>query len=210
MWIKPLCGQIFNSNTKKKIPWLSIDSAFMKYPTASDIEEMKARGFDPSVIAEAVVLLERGQQAQQLKAAVRKAFAGVTLGTGTGLYEAQGLDDYADEKTCAAYREKDQKDDWSAIDPDELNRCNSSLSFFDAQGMQFHLPAYLIADLDGLYGYDLAFHLTQSILFEEKFALLNAAQRAVIREYLQFIEQDEEHKFDRDHIHRALEGYWAV
>jgi len=30
-------------------------------------------------------------------------------------------------------------------------RCNSSLSFFNADGMRFHLPAFLIAELKGEY-----------------------------------------------------------
>jgi hypothetical protein len=146
---------------------------------------------------------------ESLKGAAKDAFAGVTLGAGIGLYEAQGIDDYADTKTCAAYRENDEKDDWSAISVEDLNRCSSSLSFFDAAGMRFHFPAFLIAAIDGEYGFDLAYNLTQSTLVEDQFALLTARQRQVVREYLRFIEHEEEHAFRREHIQRALVGYWA-
>jgi hypothetical protein len=39
----------------------------------------------------------------------RPAFAGVTLGGGGGLQEAQGLDNYQAAATCAAYRATDEK-----------------------------------------------------------------------------------------------------
>ena len=91
---------------------------------------------------------------------VRRAFQGVTLGKGVGLRQGQGLDDYADERTLASYRAQDEKHDWSAIPVADLDRCYSSLSFFDADGMRFHLPAYLIADLEGsLQTADVLFHL---------------------------------------------------
>jgi len=35
---------------------------------------------------------------------IRQAIAGVKLGKGIGLQEAQGIDDYADKKTRARYR----------------------------------------------------------------------------------------------------------
>lgn len=80
---------------------------------------------------------------------VRSAFQGVTLGNGIGLWQGQGLDDYANSETLARYRAQDEKVDWSRIPASELDSCHSSLSFFDAEGMRFHLPAYLIADLEG-------------------------------------------------------------
>ena len=86
---------------------------------------------------------------------VRRAFYGVTLGNGVGLLHGQGLDYYADRQTLAQYRAKDEKLDWTRIGVTELNRCHSSLSFFDAEGMRFHLPAYLIADLEGTLNQDI-------------------------------------------------------
>ena len=182
----------------------------MKYPSASDVEEMKARGYDPSVIAEQNELAKRGQVLQELKIATIEAFAGVTLGNGVGLLQAQGMDDYADEKTCAAYRERDEKHDWRAIGLEGLNRYYSSLSFFDEEGMRFHLPAFLMAAMDGTFGFNLSYTLAHTAFASDRFALLTPAQRQVVRGYLQFIEQEEEHALDREHIQAALAGYWAV
>ena len=90
---------------------------------------------------------------------IRTAFAGVVLGEGVGLRQGRGLDDYADEGTLASYRAQDEKHDWSAIPVADLNRYGDSLSFFDPDGMRFHLPAYLVADLEGTLHTEVLFHL---------------------------------------------------
>ena len=180
-----------------------------KYPTTAEVEEMRARGFDPSVINEQLELATRGKTLEALIAATLEAFSGVTLGSGIGLLEANGLDDYANEQKLAAYREKDEKSNWSAIPSASLNRYSSTISFFDAEGMRFHLPAFLIASMKGEYTFDLVYNLTQSTLLEDQCTLLTQPQRKVVREYLQFAQEEEDHEFDREHIQRALENYWA-
>jgi hypothetical protein len=139
---------------------------------------------------------------------IREAFAGVTLGGGIGLQQAQGIDDYEDETMCAGYRASDEKEDWTRIPMSELNRCNSSLSFFDAEGMRFHLPAYLIADLHGTYKFGMALCLTQSHDYARYFGLLSDSQRKVVREFLMHISQEPDYEFYRPHIIRALDEYW--
>lgn len=141
---------------------------------------------------------------------IREAFAGVKLGNGIGLQQAQGLDDYEDEQTCARYRASDEKEDWSRIPAEELNRCNSSLCFFDAEGMRFHLPAYLIADLQGLYRFSVAFSLTQlNDYLKSRFVLFSPAQRGAVRAYLLHMLDDPEYEFERPHVLRALDEYWT-
>lgn len=180
-----------------------------KYPSLADIEEMKSRGYDISSINEAIELAKRGQVVEEVKEAIRNAFCDVRLGSGIGLFEAQGLDDYADEQTCAAYREKDEKENWQTISADNLNKCHSSLSFFDAEGMQFHLPAYLIADLNNEYHHGMAFALTQATGLSETFFLLNDKQRAAVRKYLEFIKDEPDYSYHREHIENALSDYWS-
>jgi hypothetical protein len=139
---------------------------------------------------------------------IREAFAGVKLGSGIGLQEAQGVDDYEEAETCARYRASDEKDDWSRIQVSDLNCCNSSLSFFDAEGMRFHLPAFLIADLQGTYDFGMAFCLTQSHDYDHYFRLLSDTQRRAVREYLLHIATDPDYEFERPHVIRALNEYW--
>jgi len=143
---------------------------------------------------------------------IRKAFHGVTLGDGVGLMEAQGLDAYAGPATLAEYRSQDEKDDWSAIPVSELNSCSSSLSFFDAEGMRFHLPAYLIADLEGqLTTVSLEFHLTytgDNAL--SRFSQLSDSQHNAVREYLLLRLSDSNYEFERPMIQEALNSYWTA
>jgi hypothetical protein len=179
------------------------------FPTKSDIDEMKARGFDRATSEAARLGMERGKVADSICEMIHTAFAGVTLGNGIGLQQAQGIDDYEDEETCAKWRLEDEKEGWARISSHRLNVCNSSLSFFDADGMRFHLPAYLIADLKGEYRFGMAFCLTHlSDYKEQQFSLLSADQRRVVREYLRFIFEEPDHEFERPHIERALLGFW--
>lgn len=140
---------------------------------------------------------------------VRSAFRGVTLGNGVGLRQGQGLDDYADERTLASYRAQDEKNDWSAIPVADLDRCYSSLSFFDAEGMRFHLPAYLVADLeDSLKTADVLFHLAYTD--HGRFDTLSPAQREAVRQFLLLRLSDSRREFDHPTIEAALANYWTA
>jgi hypothetical protein len=185
------------------------EPAMKKYPSPDEIAEMRASGYDPTTIAEAEQLLSRRDEAEKVVETIEDSFVGVKLGGGVGLQHGQGLDDYADAATCATYRESDEKDDWGRISTEMLNRCNSSLSFFDAEGMRFHLPAFLIADLRGDYRMGMAFRLTHSWEnFEMQFSLLSSNQRRAVRSYLLHIVDDPDYQFDRPSILRALDDYW--
>jgi Family of unknown function (DUF6714) len=142
---------------------------------------------------------------------VRSAFAGVTLGDGVGLFQGQGLDDYADQETLADLRSNDEKDDWSRLSVEDLNQCYSSLSFFDAQGMRFHLPAFLLADLEGSFNQDIIFSLT-CFQFDamSRFSELNDIQRTAVREFLLLRLSDPDCQFERPMIQRALDEYWTT
>jgi hypothetical protein len=75
------------------------------------------------------------------------AFENVKLEDGVGIWEGQGIDDYADTKTMAELRAKDEREHWQNIPYQDLVTCSSSLSFFDAKGMRFCLPQLLVFDL---------------------------------------------------------------
>lgn len=171
---------------------------------------MRARGYDPSTIEKAEEQAKRRHFAEAVAAQIREAFSRVPLGQGVGLRQAQGIDDYEGEAALAAYRALDEKVDWSRIPSAALNECNSSLSFFDAEGMRFHLPAYLLADLDGSYEFGMAFCLTDiGELRQEQFSLLSPAQRAAVRAFLEYISEEDDYIFERPNILRALDEYWC-
>ena len=91
---------------------------------------------------------------------IENAFSHIKLGNGIGLWEAQAIDDYASNEEQMLARDKDEKEDWKSLNPDILQKCNSSLSFFDAEGMRFHLPAFIIASMNNSDILDPVFHLT--------------------------------------------------
>lgn len=143
---------------------------------------------------------------------VAQAFRGVKLGSGIGLMEGNGLDDYADDLALKEYRSKDESDDWTRIDIDRLNRYSAGLSYMDEEGMRFHLPAYVIADLqDVLSQGDVLFHLCfLSNGAETRFDLLNEEQRDAIRQFLLLRLSDPRYSFQSSMIQNALEQYWGT
>ncbi len=147
---------------------------------------------------------------QRVAERIRVAFRGVTLGNGVGLRQGQGLDHHADFRTLADYREKDEKTDWSRIPISELNDCYSSLSFFDAEGLRFHLPAYIIADLEGTLDGDILWTLTAAESSRMRFAILNESQRRAVREFLLIrLEQSRDDVCLDPGLEEAIHGYWA-
>lgn len=131
------------------------------------------------------------------------------MGQGIGLRQGNGLDDYEDARTLAEYRLLDEKHDWEKISTDDLNSYSCSLAFFDSDGMRFHLPAYLIADLKGQLNTSLLFHL--AYIGNEagfRFGALSVAQRRVVREFLSMRLAYPDHEFERAMIEEALRIYW--
>jgi len=141
---------------------------------------------------------------------IRAAFSGVVLGNGIGLWEAQAIDDYESKEVQNRNRDKDEKEDWRQIGCEDLQSCHSSLSFFDAEGMRFHLPAYIVASLDGKVD-DPIFHLIQLDEYaKSKWTTLNHEQREAIIMYLNWCLEQEAYKFEHASIRRALSEYWAM
>jgi hypothetical protein len=145
-----------------------------------------------------------------LRHLIQKAFSRVKLGQGMGLWQAQGVDDYADAATLAKLRGRDEKEDWSRISVEDLNTCDSSLCFLDDLGMRFHLPAFLIAALQsGYQGVTLISRLISRLTGGNRFSLLSKAQREAVRAFLRHIVDLPEYQFERRDVLRALNGYWA-
>ncbi|MEM7179477.1 MAG: DUF6714 family protein [Spirochaetota bacterium] len=139
---------------------------------------------------------------------IRKAFANVTLGDGVGLWQGQAIDDYEVEAEQLKQRQRDEKLDWSRILANDLQICHSSLSFFDAEGMRFHLPAYITASItDGID--DPIFHLTDLRGYaKSQLDILDTEQRQAVAVYLEWCLQEEDYVYDHESIEQALLEYW--
>ena len=75
---------------------------------------------------------------------IKEAFKNVKLEDGIGLWEAQGHDDRLNIEECKKLRRKDEKEDWTKIPLIHVYQCSSSLTFFDAKGLRFHFPIFLL------------------------------------------------------------------
>lgn len=143
---------------------------------------------------------------------IREAFRGVTLGDGIGLREGCGLDDYASSIKLAEYRAQDERDNWESLSIEDLDAYSTSLSYFDAKGMRFHLPAYLMNELNGgNRTFSLMFYLTHISADDQRLRLLTRDQRSAVREFLLYmLSTFEEPKlsFERPLIEYALDEVW--
>jgi hypothetical protein len=175
-----------------------------------DIRRMKECGYDPLTIREAEAQLVLFQRGLAIAEKIRTAFHGVKLGDGVGLNESLGLDEYADKETLAEYRLRDETEDWQKIPSEALNCGMGGLSFFDAEGMRFHLPIYMIADIKGEYDRDMSFNLTHlSDHGRSQFRLLSDEQRQCVREFLIYLLDNPDYRYSRKDIERALDSYWT-
>src|SRR4051794_34491972 len=83
------------------------------------------------------------QSPEEIIALIEKAFAGVQLGAGTSIREADVIDSYGSEETRARARALDEQHDWRKIPDETIETYHWVFSFFDAEGMRFNAPAYM-------------------------------------------------------------------
>jgi hypothetical protein len=134
---------------------------------------------------------------ESLIAEIKSSFQNVKLEDGIGLWEGQGLDDYADESEILKLRLRDERNNWDTISYEDLAYAQSSLSFFDAKGMRFCLPKFLIFDLledeifqeKGISAPDVVFILGHNLNEEyqkNRFSLFDRPQIETIIHYLEY------------------------
>ncbi len=147
----------------------------------------------------------------KLISTIHEAFKDVVLGNGIGLSEADAIDSYSDMEFRLECRQKDEKYHWTEISSEALNTYNCSLNYFDAEGMRFHLPAFLIADIKGDYRFGMSFTLTHlSEYSKSQFELLNKHQRRAVKMYLDYMLEQPNYLSERSTIVSAIDNYWSV
>ena len=145
------------------------------------------------------------QRVEELIQLVCKAFQNVKLGDGIGLYESDGIDAYLGSEALEQLRANDEKEDWRKISADSLNCCNAAPSFLDAEGMRFHTPAFLIAELRREYHHDFVGRLIDGSYIAADFGkILTADQRAAIVACIRFYGSIEHYNYDFEQIDVAV------
>ena len=131
------------------------------------------------------------------------------LGDGIGLSQANGIDDYEPENVLQQLREADEKNDWRRIKIEDLNKYHSSLSFFDAEGMRFHLPACMIADLREQYNRSVLHVVADTSGYGyELCRLFSSKQKRAVISYLEYQYSINECQNSRGPITRSLDDFW--
>lgn len=156
--------------------------------------------------------MELSAEARWVEKRVRRAFDGVTLGCGIGLREADAHDDWATPEATAAARRADEKQSWDLISFEDLHRYGEFGWFFlDAESLRFHLPAFMLADLNDASNGDLPYRLVEPSRQRDRlYSILNLDQRMAVREFLFNTLSDSFYDREQPMIRRGLDGFWAV
>ncbi|GAB5407050.1 MAG: hypothetical protein Aurels2KO_52810 [Aureliella sp.] len=121
--------------------------------TQEFVDQLRSEGFDVWTISLWENWLKRYGDFCEIKRSIRTAFFDVKLGSGMGMLEADGRDRYADDAELAALRSRDERDNWKSFSSETLNQYYCSFGYLDAKGMLFHLPAYLLCELNDEYDF---------------------------------------------------------
>lgn len=160
---------------------------------------------------------------ERVVAGIRTAFAGVTLGAGVSLRQAQAADGLTDHLTEAEFRallRTEVTDDWSLVSDAELR--DDGIAFLDHEGLRYYLPAFLLWLLDHHDEDDsdvMAVIGTMSViapgkeLRAERYAMLDGwtpDQRSAIAAYVEALPRLIELDYDEPTlVERAIRDYWG-
>ena len=85
------------------------------------------------------------QRKQELIEEITAAFDGVVREDGVSLHEAMVIDDYGSDEERAQARAQDTEARWQDVPDEDIGwRSDVVLSFLDAKGFRYYLPAYLV------------------------------------------------------------------
>lgn len=164
----------------------------------------------------------------EIESAIRSAFAGVQLGDGVSLRQAEVMDDFGRGFSLAEFKAlplSEVTDDWTRVPESELLRDNAA--HLDGKGLRYYLPALMLWLLHHYHderwllndGVDMTtigtiMALAPAARFEEGILRLyepfTVAQKTAIASYLmalpRLVDLDDE---DATTIARSIERYWG-
>jgi hypothetical protein len=159
---------------------------------------------------------------------IEGAFQGVELGDGVSLHESRVLDDYGTTEERQAARVPDEKHDWhkAMLEPDMpwlFGVGCGGLSFLDAKGMRFYLPACLTLLVSG-HDHNVYGDMYESLMFQltrlgdyhrERFDILTGVQRQCVCDVLTYLQdsmddEDYEPRVWTNEMSYAIEEYWSL
>lgn len=144
--------------------------------------------------------------------AIKPAFAETPHPTDEGLLHPQCTDD-------GDIRDFYGRTTWLSVPDEIIDRNNASLCFFSPEAYRFYLPAYLLWVLRTLDSSD-SFTVDSTIyrlapgtgdlrqFSLSKYAILDAAQRKVVVDFLEYLAEHGRGKVDQEALHKAM-NYWS-
>lgn len=172
-----------------------------------DLDELRNQRPDKKLIDSFSTWIQKyARKVDDVVSEITAAFDDIRLDEGTGLFEANGLDDYASDEELKRLRETDEKLDWKRISYTNLAQCYCSPSFFDTRGFVFHLPAFLIAELNDKHPYGFIDRLFRSEEHPEGWGkLLTHEQRDAIIAALELIREHPNYEHDVGDIDASIQ-----
>ena len=163
--------------------------------------------------------MDRAAESQSLIVALEHAFASVSRGAVT-LHEAEVIDDYGTDAERTKARRRDPELDWRDVPDSSIASCLDALSHLDPESWRFYLPAFIRLGLRTMTGphspidraiYALAVGDDRKLndYQRARFETLDAAQAEVIRRFLQFATENDDH-CDGLVAGQALEKHWRL
>lgn len=151
---------------------------------------------------------------------IRKAFKGVSRGSGISLHQAAAIDDYCTKEEQAEARLLDADTCWEEVPDEWIEKSPSALSFLDSAGFRYYIPAYMMYALrnrhfDGCVTGEFAVYSLAvdapgcpGEFKESKWKDLDGDQRKAIAAFLRFT-ANQKNSMCGEHAQQALNDYWA-
>jgi len=165
-------------------------------------------------VAETIVI---ARELDQLLELIHNAFHDVRLGAGISISQARVIDDRGSTKEEEEARSSDKEESWTEIPDEKVEWFNDTLSFMDAKGLRFYLPAFMSYALRNPHSTSFAvdapiyalWHERGGIEYREKmFSVLNQRQKEAIYAFLLYCSVHEECNYDTNAAREAIAKYW--
>ena len=151
---------------------------------------------------------------------IESAFAGVEIKGGTTLHEAEAIDRGLSDDERLKARIKDTAKRWADVPEKDIENHPEALSFLDAPGYRFYLPAYMIWSLKNyrISGSLSSDYTIYSLAPDNKakdnawklkrFRTFTPAQGRAIFRFLKFMAECTDGYADDFAAKTAMDGYW--
>jgi len=144
------------------------------------------------------------------------AFENVSLEDGVSLHETLEIDDYRKVLPNSIARRLDVVDDWKRLIGSRTitKFCwNGGISFLDAKGFRFHIPAYLIVEIRSHRLGDISNTMISNLtcpneLRLDGFALFSLEQKKAIFNAVWYLHEFEIYRLDESQL-VGLNEHWA-